>query len=225
MDILAMFQALKKDAAKRSSADWRRERDRMLDADEDLEQREPELAAAHGVALLEKGQQEVRAIESECADVRLQRQRIAAAIPQIDRSIAEAERRELDEKVEAQDKVRRKAWEQMKTADIALHEILEKAAERLKGLHEATRTFQHANDFVVSEGLDPIESPRVMLNRIVNKEAAASDFYRNSIERGASPPHVFLNLPETIPGYSPPVGPPHHRATDLDRMTEISLPR
>jgi hypothetical protein len=87
MDILRMFQALKKDAAKRSSADGRRDSDRLLDADEDLEQRDAELAAAHGVALLEKGQQEVRAIESERADVQLQRfLRSIASLPRPSRA-------------------------------------------------------------------------------------------------------------------------------------------
>jgi len=145
MDILGTFRGLRKDADKRSPADWRRERERMFDADAQLEQREADLIAAHGVALLEKGDQEVRATESELADVRLQRQRIAAAIPQIDRSIEDAEQRELSAKVDANDVTRRKAWERMKRADMALHIALKQAAEHFLELHAATREFEPAN--------------------------------------------------------------------------------
>src|SRR5262245_31761022 len=118
MDILSLFQSLKKDAAKRSSPEWRRERERMLDADADLEKLVAELIAAHGVALLEKGPQEVRAIEGKLADAQLQRQRVKAAIPQIDRSIAEAEQRELTAEVDACDAARRKHGARAKQIDL-----------------------------------------------------------------------------------------------------------
>jgi hypothetical protein len=63
-----------------------------------------------------------------------------------------------------------------------------------------------------------------MLTRLINAEHA-EHAWKHVIERGGSPPHLRLNLPEVVAGYWPPVGPPHFRASDLDRSGAVSLSR
>src|SRR5262245_1755816 len=211
MDILGLIQGLKKDASKRSSSEWCQERERMLDADADLEELIAELTAAHGAALLEKGPQEVRAIESKLADANLQRQRVKAAIPQLDRSIVEAELRELTAEVDACDAARQKHRARAKQIDIELHDQLERAAACMGELLVAERAFKDANAFCVANGRESLLSPRELLGTMIYQQGQADGTF-------ARP-----DIPTTILGYFP--RPTCEPARNLSRMTEISLPR